>query len=159
MNSFEQNTDGKLGFKHQIAIDLRLLGYKYHQIASNPQIALKEHTVRTWFMKEWVCYNDYKLRKNQKLKENKRLFDEIYLQLEDISLDAITTLRNAISNGNINASYKILQLFDIKRLIILSQQRQGKEDEGILLLREIVTDIRRQAKLERLKEDKQIQSQ
>jgi hypothetical protein len=43
-------------------------------------------------------------------------------------------------------------------LIVISQQRQGKEDEGILLLREVVNNIRKEAKLKKLAENKQVQT-
>jgi Sigma-70, region 4. len=63
----------KLNPTHQRAIDLRLNGVKYKDIAT--ELNIKEQTVRSWFIKDGICYFAFNQMKKEREKEK-----EIYLK-------------------------------------------------------------------------------
>lgn len=75
MNTPEQHTELKQ--EHEIAIDLKLLGFRYTMIADDERIKVTEHTVRTWFMKGGICYNAYRRKKRLQAKERKEMIKNI----------------------------------------------------------------------------------
>jgi len=132
--------------KYQLAIELRLLGFTYAQIASNPQVGLKENTIRTWFVKEGVCYFPYKRLQKERQNEYKQIFDKLHLQMREMAIDAVRVLGEAVKKGNLKASIKVLELVDIQRYIYY---QTGYEDEGVALLREIIKDRREARNLQK----------
>lgn len=88
MNNDEQNQKIYDGLKayHQLAVDLRASGHKYDEIAADPRIDAKEHTVRTWFMKGGICYEAYEEKK--KILQSER--QEKLEQVEDGIVDLAT---------------------------------------------------------------------
>ncbi len=127
--------------KYQSAIDLRLLGYTYKQIAKN-LLTIKEHTVRTWFMQDGICYSEYQSQLKRKQEENQELLNHAWLQLNEISIEAIKTLRQSVSGGNVNASLKLLNLIGIQKYLTY----ESKPNEGIDLLRKIVESLEKDSK-------------
>ena len=131
-------------YKHQVAIELRLMGFTYAQIASNPQIALKENTIRAWFMKGGICNQHYKELQKKRHREYEHIFNRIHLQIRLIAIDAVRVLGEAVKQGDLRASFKALDIVDIRRYLI--QQQAKYEDEGIMLLRKIILHIREETK-------------
>ena len=152
MNENEQNNPyNSLTSPQQIAIDLRLAGKAYKDIA--PHMSnLQEHTLRTWFMNGGVCYEAYEWKKKLRAEEREQYYrDEIENVIKDLGRYALVALQEAVSKGNITAIVKALELSGISKL---SYQIDVKQDEGILILREIITEMRAEAKAEReLKND------
>ena len=117
MNNREQNLYDSLEPRHQLAIDLRLAGATYKQMAKNVTISTKEHTIRTWFMEGGICKEAYEWKKRERAEERDEFFQQIHEQINDIAISAIYTLRKAVEEGNVQASLKILELADTKRLL------------------------------------------
>lgn len=153
MNNDEHNPYDTLTSPQQIAVDLRLAGILHKDIASHTLINLREHTIRTWFMQGGVCHATYEWKKKIRADEREQYYrDEIESEIKDAGQEAMIALREAISKGNITAIVKALELSGISKLSYQIDIKQ--EDEGILILREIITERRAIAKAEReLKND------
>jgi len=142
MNESEQSRYDLLTSPQQTAIDLRLLGMTYKQIGESVFVNTKEHTVRTWFMEGGVCLGAFGWRRETRAKERKEIMAGLDDLLLDMSLEALSTLREAIKKGNVQASVKLLELTKT----VQSVDSQTLADEGILLLREIITKRRQDAR-------------
>lgn len=150
MNNGEHNPYDLLTSPQQIAVDLKLEGRSYKDIASNRFINLREHTIRTWFMAGGVCNEAYEWKKKIRAEEREQYYhDEFENEIKDLGREAMIALREAISKGNVTAIVRALELAGISQLSYQIQIKQ--EDEGILLLREIVEDRRRMVREEREK--------
>lgn len=139
MNIFEQSDYEKLSNPQQVAIDLRLLGMTYKNISESLFVNAKEHTVRTWFMDGGSCFQALNWKKQERVRERKEIMEGLDDLLMDMSLEALHTLREAINKGNVQASIKLLELTNTVRQV----NNQSGSDEGVQLLREIITERRR----------------
>ena len=150
MNEGEQNNPyDALTSPQQIAVDLRLAGRAYKDIASNEFINLQEHTLRTWFMQGGVCHEAYEWKKKMRAEDREEYYRELESEIKDAGQEAMVALREAVSKGNTTAIVKALELSGISKLSYQIQVKQ--EDEGILILREIIEDRRRVVREEREK--------
>jgi len=143
MNDSEQSSSyDLLTSSQQTAIDLRLLGMTYRQISESVFVNVGEHTVRTWFMEGGACHSAFGWKKEARTKERKEIMDGLGDLLMDMSLEALSTLREAIKKGSVPASIKLLELTRIGQMV----DDQSRADEGILLLREIIAKRRQDAR-------------
>jgi hypothetical protein len=128
MNTTEQNPYDLLEPRHQLAIDLRLAGATYKQISKDIMISAKEHTIRTWFMNGGICKKAYEFKKKEHADDREEFFQKLHEHIDDIAISAVYTLHKAVESGNVQASLKILELADTKRLIQLKQTDIMSED-------------------------------
>ena len=143
MNNNEHNPYSELTNAQQIAVDMRLTGNSYIQIATHPFINLQEHTIRTWFMNNGVCHDALEWKKKMRSEEREEYYREVESAIKDIGRDAMFALREAINKGNVTAIVKGLEISGISRLTV--QVKIEQADEGILLLRQIIEDGRKKA--------------
>lgn len=110
MNNFEQNPYPELDGIYQLAIDLRISGLKYEAIASHPQINVKEHTVRTWFMFGGKCYKAY-WDKEALLQEERWLkLKQLDAGILDLALEALKVTSEAVEKKDLKTSIKVLDM-------------------------------------------------
>lgn len=153
MNKDEQDTYDKLTSAQQIAVDLRLTGKPYRDIASSQFVNLQEHTICTWFMKGGVCHEAYEMKKKIRAEERDQYYrDEFENDIKELGREAIVAMREAIGKGSVQAIVKALELAGISQMSYKIQIQQ--DDEGVMLLREIVSDRRKAAKEEAMQDQK-----
>lgn len=127
----------RLGSKYRLAIDLRILGYTYNRIAVNPQINLKENTVRSWFTQKGICYQGYKELQEQRINEREDLFKNISIQLLDLAYDAVSVLAEAVKKKNLSACLKIIEIAGIDSNLI-QRLTKPEDSETLRLFRSII---------------------
>jgi hypothetical protein len=94
-------------------------------------------------MKGGNCYEVHKQKQKERLEENMEMFANLHLQIKEMAIDAIRVLGEAIKNGNVGASVKVLDLVGIEKYI---NYQSGYEDDGVSLLRRIIEGRRLNAK-------------
>lgn len=150
MNENEHNPYDALTSPQQIAVDLRLAGKVYKDIASNVSVNLQEHTIRAWFMNGGACHEVYEWKKKIRAEEREEWYrNEFENKIKDLGREAVAALQNAVNKGNVPAIIKALELAGISQMSCQIQVKQA--DEGILILREIIEDRRKVAREEREK--------
>lgn len=137
MNKAEQNSYIKLKDYHQLAIDLRASGLRYEEIASNPQINTKEHTVRTWFMKGGICYEAYEEKKKLLRAERQEKLKQVEDGIVDLASDALEVLKEAVEKKNLKAAITVMEMAGFKATQKVQEVPQ-EENETVLLLRQII---------------------
>lgn len=114
MNISEQNSYPELDGIYQLAVDLRISGLKYEAIASNPQINVKEHTVRTWFMFGGKCYKTYKDRVSLLQEDRWMKMKQIEAGIQDLASEALKVISNAVAKGDLKTSIKVWEMAGLK---------------------------------------------
>lgn len=142
MNNYQQNPDPELDGPYQLAVDLRISGLKYEAIATHPQINVKEHTVRTWFMLGGKCYKAYKDRESLLQEERRAKMKQIEASIQNLASEALKVISDAVVKGNLSASIKVLEMAGLKAVQKV-EEIHPQDDEGITLLRQIIEDRRR----------------
>lgn len=110
MNNSEQNPYPDLDGIYQLAVDLRISGLKYEAIASNPQINVKTHTVRTWFMFGGKCYKSYKDRVSLLQEDRWVKMKQLESGMQDLASEALKVASNAVVKGDLKTSIKVLEM-------------------------------------------------
>lgn len=107
-NKSHPKTYPELDEKYRLAIDMRLLGYRYYVIGkrlTKAGMPTQEQTVASWFMKDGMCYKVFEDMKAIRIEELKKSIDEAKNQISEGVVDAIAVLRqslvNALENGDI----------------------------------------------------------
>lgn len=143
LNNSQQNSSKKLSASHQLAVDLRLSGCSYQEIAS--KVKSKEQTVRSWFMHGGFCQETYEY-KNKLLTEDRWVkMKQIETGIQNLASKALKVISSAVVKGDLKASIKILNMAGFGEVQKI-QEVQPQEDEGLLLLRTIVKQIERESK-------------
>jgi len=125
----------KLNPTHQRAIDLRLNGVKYKDIAT--ELNIKEQTVRSWFMKEGACFKVFNQIKKEREKEKRDLFKEIDQRLKDIAIDAVIVLENTVRKGNWKAAVKALEMAGFEPVHKVADVTEDEKQKTLQMLKEI----------------------
>lgn len=110
MNNTEQNPYPELDGIYQLAVDLRISGLKYEAIATHPQIKVKEHTVRTWFMFGGTCYKTYKDRVSLLQEDRWVRLKQVEAGLQDLASEALKVMSDAVVKGDLKTSVKVLEM-------------------------------------------------
>lgn len=118
MNSAEQNPNPELDGIYQLAVDLRISGLKYEAIASHPQIKVKEHTVRTWFMFGGKCYKTYKDRVSLLQEDRWVKMKQIEAEMQDLASEALKIISNAVVKGDLKTSIKVLEMVGLNKPVL-----------------------------------------
>mgnify|MGYP001100767389 CR=1 FL=1 len=120
---------------HQKAVDLRLNGVKYRDIAK--EIGVKEQTVREWFIKDGICYFAFNQIKKEREKEKRDLFKEIDQRLKDIAIDAVIVLENTVRKGNWKAAVKALEMAGFEPVHKVADVTEDEKQKTLQMLKEI----------------------
>jgi hypothetical protein len=120
---------------HQRAVDLRLNGVKYKDIAQ--ELGLKEQTIREWFIKDGICYFAFNQIKKEREKEKKDLFKEIDQRLKDIAIDAVIVLENTVRKGNWKAAVKALEMAGFEPVHKVADVTEDEKQKTLQMLKEI----------------------
>lgn len=152
MNKDEQDTYDKLTSAQQIAVDLRLTGKPYRDIASSQFVNLQEHTICTWFMKGGVCHEAYEMKKKIRAEERDQYYrDEFENDIKELGR-GYSSNAGSYWQRKCSSNSKALELAGISQMSYKIQIQQ--DDEGVMLLREIVSDRRKAAKEEAMQDQK-----
>lgn len=135
MNNAEQTTDLKI--EHELAIDLKLMGFRYSMIAGDERINVTEHTIRTWFMRGGICYNAYLRKKRLLARERKEMIGNIDNQVKDLIIDAMNCLSEAVKKGNLQAAIKAIELYKIYQEQRLLEEK-SEDSPLIRVIREAI---------------------
>lgn len=86
--------------KFRRAVDLRIVGAGYRDIARHPSVNVPHATVRRWFMKGGVCYEA--LSQEMRLIKNDRnkLLKKVDERIKSIMLNALISLEGVVKNIN-----------------------------------------------------------
>lgn len=114
MNHSEQNPNPELDGMYQLAVDLRISGLKYEAIANHPQINVKEHTVRTWFMFGGKCYKAYKDKVSLLQEDRWVKIKQMEAEALDLASEALKVMRNAVTKGDLKTAIKFWEMTGLK---------------------------------------------
>lgn len=134
-------------------VSLKLSGLSYQQIVEYlEQLGEKREnqTVRDWFSEGGKYHEAYKYMKEQRRKEVEPEFEAVNDQIKEGAIDAIQVVRDKVKQGNLKAAMYMLRLAGLEEVQRIEEVRPPQEDEGILLLREMITAHREKARLDRL---------
>ena len=149
LNNSQQNNLKELKPTHQLAVDLRAGGSTYKEIASDPRIASKDQTVRSWFMADGICHEAFEY-KNRLLSEDRWVkMRQIEARLQDLASDALKVIEGEIAQHNLKAAIKVLEMAGFKEVQKI-EEIHPQYDEALVLLRQIVEDRREAARLKNL---------
>lgn len=87
---------------HKIAIELRLLGFPYADIARQMKamsIITTEQTLRTWFSEGKTCHAAYNALKEKRIKELHESLAEVQDQIKQGAMKAIAYMRKLQDEG------------------------------------------------------------
>jgi hypothetical protein len=83
---------------YKLAVELKLRGYSYLDIAQDEQIKASYSTIREWFMTGGRLHQIYEWRKQEWSKEVKERFIDVDESIQSLAPDAVETYRDAIKN-------------------------------------------------------------
>lgn len=129
---------------HRHAIDLRIEGMKYKDIAK--ELNAKYQTVRSWFAKKGVCYEAYNSRKKLTAQDRRQLFKQIDEKLKDLAIDAILVISNSIRHGNSRIALEVLKMAGFEQVHKIEDVTKKKGQEEKLM--EIINQLTKDAKSE-----------
>ena len=114
---------------YKTAVDLRLVFWKYNQIAE--KLKVKEQTIREWFSINGKCRqaDDYRLA--QRAKENEEMNASVRKELQDMTIEAVQVVREALKEKNPATAFAILAI------------------NGIAPTQSMILDIRNKEKVEK----------
>lgn len=149
LNDPQQNNIKELKPHHQLAVDLRVSGCSYQEIALEPRVNSKEQTVRSWFMLGGLCHEAYEY-KNRLLGEDRwAKMRQVEAGIQDLASGALEVLKEEIEQHNLKAAIKVLEMAGFKEVQKV-EEIHPKYDEAIALLRQIIEDRRETARLNKL---------
>jgi hypothetical protein len=99
--------------RFQLAIEARLEGMKYKDIASilkGRNIQTTERTVRDWFVKGGTCADVYKDLKRERAKEVRAMFKKIRDEYVNIAPEAMLTIKTHVRRGNLSAAMHVMEV-------------------------------------------------
>ncbi len=82
--------------KYRLAIELKLRGVSYTDIAEHEQIQSSYNTIKHWFTQKGLLYDIYQWRKKEWKEEVKERFASVDSTIEDLTPDALEAYRFAI---------------------------------------------------------------
>lgn len=130
-------------------INLKLSGFSYQQMVDYlEQLGEKREnqTVRDWFSEGGKYHEAYKYIKEQRRKEIEPEFKAVGDQIKEGAIDAIQVVRDKVKQGNLKAAMYMLKLAGLEEVQQIEEIQPQQEDEGLLLLREMLTAYRIKAK-------------
>jgi hypothetical protein len=149
LNNTQQNNLKELKPHHQLAVDLRVNGCSYQEIALDSRVNSKEQTVRSWFMLSGICHEAYEY-KNRLLGEDRwAKMKQVEAGIQDLASGALEVLKEEIAQHNLKAAIRVLEMAGFKEIQRV-EEIQPQHDEAITLLRQIIEDRRETARLNRL---------
>lgn len=97
-----------LDAKYQTAIEARLSGLKYKDIAKSCHVT--ESTVKGWFFKGGILFVAYGQKLKERKAENRKLFKGWPDDLKDMALDAKVVVQKAVRNGDVKTAIEVMKM-------------------------------------------------
>ncbi len=148
LNDPQQNDLKNLKPNHQLAVDLRVSGCSYEQIALDPRINSKEQSIRSWFMDGGKCREAYEYKIRLLSEDRWVKMRQVEAGIQDLASDALNVLKEEIAQHNLKAAIKTLEM--AFKAIQKVEEVPPQADEGIAMLREIIQSHREAARIRRL---------